>query len=87
MVRCHLRGTAGAGRETCFVRENGKLLARVHENRGNILVYARVRPPTSEELVAPDALEVVQILSETELAFYDDGKRYVPCAAGPSLGL
>ncbi len=57
------------------MRENGKLLARVHENRGNILVYARVRPPTVEEVSNTDALEVVQILSETELAFYDAGKR------------
>jgi hypothetical protein len=48
-----------------FVKENGKLLARVHENRGNILVYARVRPPTADEVAASDALEVVQILSDT----------------------
>jgi hypothetical protein len=62
------------------VRENGKLLSRVHENRGNILVYARVRPPTNEEVEASDALEVVQILSDTELAFYDSGKRYASAA-------
>ena len=63
------------------MRENGRLLARVHENRGSILVYARVRPPTPDELKAPGVFGVVDVLSDTDLAFYDSGKRLVAVAS------
>jgi hypothetical protein len=58
-----------------LVRESSRLLARIHEARGSILVYARVRPPTQEELTAPDVKDVVDILSDSELSLYDEGKR------------
>ena len=63
--------------EAYIVRENGRLLSRVHENRGSILVYARVRPPTADEVKAPGVFGVVDVLSDTDLAFYDSAKRYV----------
>ncbi len=66
--------------ESSLVRENARLLARVHENRGNILVYARVRPPNDEELATDGVVEVVDVLSDTEVALYDASKRCV--AAG-----
>jgi hypothetical protein len=61
--------------EALAVLEHSRLLSRIHESRGSILVYARVRPPTSEELAVRDAVEVVDILSDTELAFFDGSKR------------
>jgi hypothetical protein len=61
-----------------LVRENGRLLSRIHENHGSILVYARVRPPTQDELKVSGVFGVVDVLNDTDLAFYDSAKRYGP---------
>ncbi len=72
---CRLRVFPDGRRECALVRESGRLLARIHEARGSILVYARVRPPTAEEAATPEVKDVVDILSDSELSLYDEGKR------------